>query len=468
MFGNLIVNTGRIEASDKGITLDSDEGAFYANTIENSGLIVSAFESDDFVAIRMAGEYRDEGSNPYGSSNELTLRAPAYVAGEFWLERRTETDVSLVSGPSHSVRWVFEDSLVDCDVDCYYDDNGARSFTTSGPVPWFRNPAGGTTLDDADDEFATIDPSAFAAAAHQLADLSGMASIMANDALSPFAPKRNGFWAAARGSRMEYDGDGRATLDQDTHTSGFAGGYVRDIGNGAAGITLGYGKSDLEVGSAWKDYYSHSYDNKAKGYFAGLHGVASLGPVRIGVGVSGGRMEHDDKRFINDNLERDGQSYATADYDSRWYAPELSLSVPVSVGAKTTITPKIHGRYMVQKIDGYSERGSNADATVAKRTIKVDEISAGIDFTRQFDNSSLTARVGYVKRNLRGSDQVRVSMIGDTNDVAYFGQNVKAAYVGLGYNLAIKERVALEITGSYLSGSDVKGGSVGASLKIKF
>lgn len=123
---------------------------------------------------------------------------------------------------------------------------------------------------------------------------------------------------------------------------------------------------------------------------------------------------------------------------------------------------------MVQKIDGYSELGFNADATVAKRSMKADEISAGSDFIRQFDNSSLTARLGDVKRNLRGSEEVRVSMINDTNDVPYFGQNIKAAYLGLGYNLTIKERVALEITGSYLSGSDVKGGSVGASLKIKF
>lgn len=465
MFGNLITNSGRIEAYDKGITLYASRYTA-ANTIDNAGLIVSDY--DNFVAVRIAGEHPAwTNESAEEANNRLILRAPSYIAGEFQLERRSITDVSLISGPSHSVHWMFADTYYDdCEGEC--DDNyGANSFTTSGPLPWFHNPAN-YTWDNDHDEYATIDPSAFAAAPNLLADFSGMASRMANDALKPLAPTRNGLWVAARSKRMDYDGDGSATLDQDIDSSGFAAGYTRDIGNSSVGVMLGHGQSTLEVASLWKDYYSHSYDNEAKGAFAGVHGVAALGPVRLGLGLSGGRMSHDDKRFINDNLERDGQSYATASYDSTWYAPELSLSLPIALGASSSITPNVQGRYMVQKIDGYSERGSNADATVDKRTIKVEEVAAGIDFTHSFGRSSITASIGYLQRKLRGSDSVRVSMIGDTHEVPYFAQDLKAGFVGVNYALNLQDNLALNLSANYLSGSEGKGGSIGASLKMKF
>lgn len=489
--GNSITNAygGRIVANNGGIEIGvggSGTRTVRGNTLTNSGLIVSdrnmvlssagvitkgsraSFDADNtgFRAVEFAGP---SGGTEVSDVNTLNLNAPSYISGRFELERQSRVNVNLTSGVSHSVRWVFEDVNTSL---------GALSFTTIGAVPWFRNDANFASLnndgdvdvqDNHDDIFATIDPSAFAAAPNQLTDLTGMVSSMAAEGMNRSGVTRNGFWMTVRGSRMDYKGDNRATMDQDTRLQGGAFGFNRDFGDLRVGVMAGYADSELEVGSFYSDLYRYSHENKADGGFAGVHVQGNLGAVKVGLGIMAGAMDHEDRRFVNDNLQWWGESYARATYDSRWYAPELSLSVPVAITETITLTPSLHGRYSVQKFDRYTETGSNSNATVHDHTIKMGEVRAGLDLTKKYAGGSTAGvQLGYVQRDLAGSDTVRVTMIGDTKNVPMFTRELGAGYASVKLNLAVTKAVSFQLDGTYVSGSEGKGGNVGAKLNVEF
>jgi len=496
IISNTISNTypGRIVARDIGITINDDGTADVArsNVVNNSGLIVSdnhspkdgdsmslngsslikstpfAFNSgvtttNVGTAIQILGEAGED-------SNNVNLDAPSYIAGQFLFDRASNVNVDLTSGVSHSVRWVFDDSDA---------SSGAEAFSTNGTVLWFTNDANFAgedndgdvdALNGVDDIFATIDPTAFAAAPNMLADLSGMASHMAHDGLDRTGNERNGVWVSVRGVSMDYEGDGLATMDQDVRTQGFAVGYTRDLGENTdvrLGLMAGYSKQNLDVGSFYGDVYSQSFENESKGAFLGVHGKGMVGDVEVGLGIAGGRQDHEDRRFVNDNLQWWGISYADSEYDSHWYAPELSLALPFAASETFTVKPNLNARYMVQKFDRYTETGSNSNATVDNHTVKTSEMSAGFDLIKQFTNGSVTTRFGYLQRNLEGDDDVRVTMIGDTNNVPYFTEDLGTGYVGISFR-ALVDTAYLEIDGNYMTDGDNKGGSLGAKLNVKF
>jgi hypothetical protein len=495
--GNEITNSypGRIVSSSNAIELDSP--TVRNNTITNSGLLVtdrdmtisgtSVVKGARFAlnnrpesgnirgVIKIQSDVTDlRGDDPDLVFNTVNLNAPSYIAGHFEFNRFADVRVNLTSGVSHSVRWVFRDVNNGTN---HEDALGASRFSVAGPVPWFTNmtnltaaDAGGNGIQGGtDDVFATIDPSAFAAAPNQLSDLSGMASGFAVEGLGRRGAQRNGFWVAANGARMDYKGDERATMDQKTRLEGAAFGYNRDFNSVRVGVMLGEAKSKLRVGSFYSDIYNHSFDNKASGAFAGVHLQGALGPVQVGLGLTTGKMKHEDRRFINDNLQWWGESYATSTYTSRWYAPELTLSVPVSLTDTVTLTPSLHARHSVQKVDRYTETGSNANATVHAHTVKMGETRVGLDLTKKYaGNSTVGVQLGYVQRDLNGQDFVRVTMIGDTKNVPMFTRNMGAGYVGFNWNLALTDAVSFQLKGTHMSGSEGKGGNVSAKLNVEF
>lgn len=338
----------------------------------------------------------------------------------------------------------------------------------TGPNPWFVN-EGVTDINGVrNDIYATIDPSAFSAAANMLADLSGMVSTMSRIGMSQTGQK-NGMWVSGNGTRMNYDGDNRATMDQDTRLMAGSVGYTHHFEGFKAGVMAGYSNAELQVGSLYRDLYRHSHDNDIRGGFAGLHLNSDIGWVNVNVGLSGGSLKHDDKRFVNDNLKWWGASYAKADYDSTWYSPELTLAVPFEAAEGLTITPNVHFQYTRQNIDSYSEKGSDSNARVSSRDISVSEVKAGFDVTKTIGMARFTGRVGYLNRNSHGDNSVRVSMIGDTQNVSFFYQDINAVYLGAGVNVNLGERVDLFLSGNYLTGKDFdNAGNVTGMLRFKY
>lgn len=499
VLNNTINNTygGRIVAGDVGINISADY--VQRNVINNSGLIVSdpgmslnganltksdpaSWQANNANAIRFAGWADDEidrsGNVGFdnvlenGTQNFLNLSAPGYLAGRIMLRAESDVNVTLTSGVSHSVRWAIQND------NDYVQENQSNAYTwaggamtravLNGPNPWFVNEGLEDVNGRRNDVYATIDPSAFSAAANMLADLSGMVSTMAKTGMNQTGEK-NGVWIAANGTRMDYDGDKRATMDQDTRVMGGSIGYTHHFDGFKAGVMAGYSDAELQVGSFYRDLYRHSYDNDTRGGFAGIYGNTDIGWLNVNVGLSGGRLNHDDKRFVNDNLKWWGISYAKADYDSTWYSPEVTLSVPFEAGEGFTITPNLHLQYTKQNIDSYTEKGSDSNARVASRDIAVSEAKVGLDVSKTVGMARFMGRVGYLNRNSHGDNSVRVTMIGDTQDVPFFYQDINAVYVGAGVNINLGDRVDFNLSGNYLTGKDFdNGGNVTGMLRFKY
>jgi hypothetical protein len=417
-------------------------------------------------------------------NNQLILNAPSYLAGTILLDKNADVEVTLNSGVSHSVRWAIQrdagyfgpgsngDAVFgqqNQNNDYKWSGDTETRAVLNGPNPWFVNERGDVDINGrVNDIYATIDPSAFSAAANMLADLSGMASTMAKTGMNQTGDK-NGVWVAAHGNRMNYDGDKRATMDQDTRLVGGSIGYTHHFDSFKVGVMAGYSDAALQVGSFYGDLYKHSYDNDTKGGFAGVHANADIGWLNVNAGLSGGRLNHDDKRFVNDNLKWWGVSYAESDYDSTWYSPELTLSVPFEAGESLTVTPSLHLQYTKQNIDSYTEKGSDSNARVSSRDIAVSEAKVGLDISKTVGMARFTGRVGYIKRNSQGYNSVSVTIIRDTQEVPIIYQDINAVYVGAGVNINLGDRVDFNLSGNYLTGKDFEnGGNVTSMLRFKY
>lgn len=441
---NTITNTGTIRSVDTGITIDS-RNLLNNNTINNSGLIVSSGNMmGDAVAIRA------EGSADASGFNTLNLSAPAFVGGKIQLDSIARFNVNLTSGVSHSVNWTFDQSgsYIPLSV----------STLNPGSTPWFSN--------DTNKNYATIDPSAFAAASNTLADTANLVSSMNKFGLERgMKSEKTNSWLAVQANAFDYDGDGVATQKQKSRLYGIGAGFSQQYSaDTVLGVMLGYNRNDLSVNGR----FAQSYKNKTDGAFAGIFGSTKLNKAVIEYALNGGYMDHKDRRFVNDNLASLGISFADASYNSTWIAPELKVSLPYQIPGGLTATPNISLRYAYQSIDGYTESGSNANASVNSRTIGSAEGRVGFMLSKDMDRGRISAHVDYLRRQATGDDKVRVAMIGDTQDVSFYTKDLNAAVFGADVRFNITKDFVLDATGNYMLGDNVSGGNATASLKYLF
>jgi hypothetical protein len=109
----------------------------------------------------------------------------------------------------------------------------------------------------------------------------------------------------------------------------------------------------------------------------------------------------------------------------------------------------------------------NAYNTLLEKLGIVDT-TVGIDLTKTFGKSSLTARVAHLQRSYNGDDMVRVGMIGDTRDITVGTENMSAMRAGLLWKLNLASDLDLYVNGNYIHGSTVNGADGNVSLRLQF
>jgi hypothetical protein len=222
--------------------------------------------------------------------------------------------VTITTGASHSILW----NLESIDTTLLAVDDSL--------VPAFYD---GATLADST-LITTFDPTVLGARSSALADRSGVlgavvagrldargadicpvggggADLLRGDFGGCAAEPETAVWAAGFYRSIDYDGSA-ATLDHTNEVYGGAGGFDWVNGDGLTfGAMAGYGLETMDASSRW----ATSYDNEAKGFFGGAYGRQEFGTVKVDLAVAGGQLDHDDDRFVNDNLAYD----ATGFYD---------------------------------------------------------------------------------------------------------------------------------------------------------
>lgn len=427
---NVLTNSGSIVVWGEGsIGVQADDD----NVIVHSGRVVSArgksFELDD--------------------DNTLYLVAPAFIGGE--IDLGDDTRVNITTGPSHSILWELSEGSM---------DNGAPSI--DGTVPWFYNP---TT-----EQIATFDPTGLAAQADALADLGGDVSGLIAGRFARAVAEGSadgaavtGAWVSGFAGRASHDGNA-GTLDRDVTTSGVAIGLDGALSETVTlGLLAGWGWSAIDASSRW----SAAQDVEANGFFAALYGRAGGDGLFVDAALMGGSQDHDSRRFVNDNLAPMGESFAEASYGSWWIAPQAGIGYSMAAPAGWTLTPYASARWSFQALDGYSETGTNANATVAGRDVSVLETRMQLSGERQTVIGLLGLRAGWQWRSQDG-DAATVTMIDQTVSVPAFGQDRHAGFVGGSLDVAISDSAALELDAEGTFGDGTTAGRIGARFALGF
>ena len=376
---NIITNSGTITVSTSGAGADAfGIYSFNNNTITNSGKITAA------TAI-------------YSTGGSLNILPNSYIDGQFNL---LNTTVNITAGPSHSI---------------YYNLGVTPTF--SGPTPGFTD---GTIA-------ATFDPTVFKGSINELADLNNNISLTASKNLSNFKDRQ--FSTSVFASQLEHKADA-VNLKQEIDQLGVVFAYDYKLADTNLNFIAGYANSDLEANSR----FAKSYNNKSKGPFIGVAGIYDAGLVNVNFGLTTGLLKHSHDRFVNDNEATNGEAHAKANYDSMFIAPEIGVSKKIKSN-DITFSPKANVRYNYQSVDGYTETGSNSNATVKSLDVGLVETNLEVARTKLLNKSSYTIKTGYLNRQSVGDHKATVTMIGQTNSIGFGDKSNNIYYVGVGADL---------------------------------
>ncbi len=420
------------------------------NSANISGKIVSA-NGPSFLIEPQFGPFR----------NRLNLVAPAFLGGAIIAPG---TNISIITGASHSVLWDFSDSSTP---------------NISGPVPWAYNAA--------TRQFATFDPTVFGAAGDILADSTDVLSqitqgrLNSTSAGTPGAAEfgylnRDGngsptnVWVQGIGLTSSYGADGILT-DYDFDLVGVAAGFDGIYADGLTlGVLGGYYHGDLDSDSA----FTSSYNNDTENWFAGVYGRKTIDKHFIGFGLNGGFQNVDQSRFVNDNLaltngQTLGNAWANSSYDSWFINPEIAVGTEVHQYNGWSIVPTARARYAIQFIDGYSETGSNANATVGSQQVQIAEGRLELAASKVFQTGHARVYGGYLARGSFGDDAVGVNLVGQ-DILVPTGEDTfqSVGYLGSQMVFNITSGLGLQVGSQFAFGSDFTSLSGNIGLKSKF
>ena len=381
--GSTITNSGTITVSTSGASASAYGiySTYNNNIITNSGKIIAN------TAIYLSG-----------TGNTLNILPNSYISGTITLP--ASATVNITTGPSHSI---------------YYNLGVTPTF--SGPTPGFIN---GTRA-------ATFDPTVFKGSINELADLNNNISLTASKNLSNFKDRQ--FSTSVFASQLEHKADA-VNLKQEIDQLGVVFGYDYKLVDTNLNFMAGYANSDLEANSR----FAKSYANKSKGPFIGVAGIYDAGLVNVNFGLTTGLLKHSHDRFVNDNEVTNGEAHAKANYDSMFIAPEIGVSKKIKSN-DITFSPKANVRYNYQSVDGYTETGSNSNATVKSLDVGLVETNLELAGTKSLNKSSYTIKTGYLNRQSVGDHKATVTMIGQTNSIGFGDKSNNIYYAGVGADL---------------------------------
>lgn len=235
------------------------------------------------------------------------------------------------------------------------------------------------------------------------------------------------------------------------------------------GAAAGYAGSATHAASRW----ATSLDNRSDGFFANANGQVELDGFYANLGLSGGVGAHNDRRFVNDNLaltigQTLGESWANSNYNSWWISPELNLGLHVAGPDGWALTPSAQLRYALQSLGGFTETGSNANATLGNRNLGILEAKAELAATKAFGLNTVTLRAGVQARASTGDSSTNVTLLGLTQAVSASVDNQYVAYVGAEARYRINETATLDISTKLSLGNHVKSAFASATLNNRF
>ena len=195
--------------------------------------------------------------------------------------------------------------------------------------------------------------------------------------------------------------------------------------------------------------FSHEID--ADSLVAGLYSQFETHDLIVGVNLQAGHIHFDSARMIANTTVASGVETANASYNSFYFAPHVNFSKEIIRKDGISLIPSLSLGYTGLYVDGYSETGSTANASIASRSIH--QLQARAKLGARFDWVS-DNDVGYVFMPYAGLegriasgdiDQVTGTLAG-TNITFNPGgdKNIGAAFAGLNINAKLSKTARFE------------------------
>ena len=416
--GNTLTNTGRIEALGRGANAHAITGGGN-NTINNSGIISAR---------------GGRAINFTGRGNTLNLLPGSVLIGDINLGAGGRVNITVDAAPAYSVLW---------------ENIAARPKRGAG-LPFFYNARRR--------QLATWDPRSLTASAEALGDVSGnVSALMARSGPRSAASTRNmrsmagrapAFWLGPFGSRARYRE--QAGLNPEFAQLGLAAGYdLRLDATTQFGVLAGYGRGELRF--AGKQRFKPG-PGVFKGPFAAFYARRDVAPVWLQLGLAGGALRQAHSRLVNDNLAPNGQARARAEPRSWWLAPEARIGWRLDAGLMQ-FEPSFTARYVRQSIQGFTETGRRAPATVARRTVELLETRLVLKASREVGAGRIALRAGWQYRDDLGSNEARVRLLGESQRVRLESGLGSSLYLGAEAEFELAPGLVLNLSGEAVSGS---------------
>ncbi len=461
-----LVNSGKIrggteETDDAGIDID-----FGSIVNTGSGLIegLTGVQIDRSSAgdasVTNAGRIRSR-SGPSGAAidyqgagtDSLTVLGRSTIEGVINWDGLGDT---FATGPGRSSALTFTDNTSDA------GDPPTEFAIDTGGLPFAVERTAAGAAGTATTKVVVIDPSSFGVSDTILADITGgisgvltnqgdaardvngagVAVASANGTSMTIAPAGGvgpvlRAWAEVFGGWRGEESDGSqlgsdhvfggavAGIETDTAMDGMRAGIF--IGGSGSKVDVEFGSQDTEIGSV----------------FGGVYAAHQAGDVAIDAALTVGLSNYDQRRFMNDNTVAGGVDTARADYYGFFVSPEVTVSSSLAVTEEIAVRPSLTLRYAGLFLDGYTEKGSNANLTVENRDVHVisarGQVAVPVHMnTDAYGTLTTEIRVGADGRATVSEDNVRATLLGQNlNFTAGGDDEVLTGFAGAAFAYAM-------------------------------
>ena len=253
-------------------------------------------------------------------------------------------------------------------------------------------------------------------------------------------------WAQVFGGTFDRDSEGGAVGYKTDH-EGFALGYEWDNNSSRFGLMGGVAHSDT-------DSDINSFQTDVDSYFVGAYGHYNLGSVNLTASILGGYSDHDNKRYVLDNIN--GLEVANSDVSSLFLSPSLTLSSAFSATDKIELRPSATISYSIAWMDDYKEKGTtSSNLKVDDRTLETLTARLQLAAAYKIDQASeVELRAGVNSRH-SDDESTHASILGTNFSYSSVGDDSNTGgFVGANIRMATMDNLSLVADVEYGKSSD--------------
>jgi len=266
----------------------------------------------------------------------------------------------------------------------------------------------------------------------------GTGSSQTASAASTASPD-SALWATLTGNYTRVDGSHGAPGFQ-SQRYGFLAGHDRPAGTGILGVAFGYDHADIQERGT-------DSTGKLDTLRLGVYGGRAAGPVVLnataGVGVN----------FLSQKRRFDALGTARGDHTGQEASLGLQAGLPLALGARTLLTPKLGLRYTYEHADSFNESGAGGqDLDVGKDNIHSLQPYVGVALDQTFGDEArpmnAQVRVGYAREVLDANREVGVTAQ-DGTPFSAVGAKLPRGSLTAGLSFTLHPRKNLDVSLNY-------------------